>query len=793
MFCEKCGTKLPDDGKFCEKCGAPAPGAAGGVATAVADPVPEAVAVGVGAAAVAARPPMSPKKKKILLISILLAVVLIVGIVFLIVWLSSRPTKIVLDDCFTLTYEGCDGYGSVSLQWDDEAVKKADEKIFGDQKSGFWENMNGTAAPKLSIRQFVDVDIVTEKENLSNGDTVTVTFEVFEGFEEEYNIRIKLRNETVTVEDLSPVTKFNPLKDVSFTFNGFNGYGNMTVTVPEGEKAVLGTNYVLRYYAGSSYLNVEVYTADGDYKTEMQFDFDRVSELSNGDVIAVTKDLWSGFEENLARTCGLALDNVPASLTVSGLDELEDFDPLAFYVPSFDGYDGYGSVGEFTSEKTTGVGPMGLSVYYKANSYYLYVYLVNEETGTEYRIDYDLESSSSGLTNGEILNYSYDAYDWYAAELAKEAGLRIKTDDQTVTVSGLAALTDFNPLTYVTHAFSGYNTLGVMSTTVPTEAVTVGDRTVTFSMNVTSYRYRIYVTVDGDYEFYFSADKFADLTNGDTVTFSNNVYYDTLANRYGLKLTAGEAETVTVTGLTAPTDPAVFDHLTVAFEGYEGYGKVAPALGEDVYTVGDYTFKLTLTYTLGGWNSKCNLVVVVADKSGANLFTVEYRGSNFYDIAANGEIMTFTCNKYDHQRIEILREYGIDFPAKKEYTVSGLKKVTNLDLRDNFDFLFSGEDGNISLAVTPKSEFLLEGPYTIRLSVETVSSWWSSEIQLKFSVEETATGTEVANGCYYVTAISGLYEGNEIYVSAHFEQYDIGAATGLVLDDGNALLIVSTK
>jgi hypothetical protein len=216
-------------------------------------------------------------------------------------------------------------------------------------------------------------------------------------------------------------------------------------------------------------------------------------------------------------------------------------------------------------------------------------------------------------------------------------------------------------------------------------------------------------------------------------------------------------------------------------------------LGEDVYTVGDYTFKLTLTYTLGGWNSKCNLVVVVADKSGANLFTVEYRGSNFYDIAANGEIMTFTCNKYDHQRIEILREYGIDFPAKKEYTVSGLKKVTNLDLRDNFDFLFSGEDGNISLAVTPKSEFLLEGPYTIRLSVETVSSWWSSEIQLKFSVEETATGTEVANGYYYVTAISGLYEGNEIYVSAHFEQYDIGAATGLVLDDGNALLIVSTK
>jgi len=678
MFCEKCGAKIPEGGRFCESCGAPVAPAANDSQATVSQP-----------ATPPAYPPQ-PKgpsalstffaKKKNRNIVIAVAAVVVVAIVALIVILS-LPKTIVLDDYFTVVYEGHDGYGTARIEWKEEELKALNKEIFsGSKKSGgsLMDELGGALSSQLSLKYFVQISLTQEKGSLSNGDTVAIDYEVYEGFEEEYDVKIKLRKSSVTVEGLAPITTVDVMNGVTVTFEGFEGNGSLKVSLPEEAVTVLGTPYTMEYNDQWNGFSIALYDADGYRVDTIYYTFDRYEELSDGETLTLTLE-GSGVE---------------------------------FYVQSY--------------------------------------------------------------------------------------GLSFPETAATVTVKDLKPLQSFDPFSLITFSGSGYNTLGVLDGTVPSEPVVLGDYTATIEKEDSSYRLRFRVNIynaEGEsvYDYTITADRYEDLSNGDVITFSSYYDADYIRRHYGIIITTPEEPTVTVSGLEAPLDPAIFDHLNISFSGYEGYGVINMTAKDEVYTVGNYTFKLTPTLVTDGWSKSCSVTVVVADLAGTNLFTVEYRSYDFYNIEANGGSVTFTCRTGSSAREEYLRDFGILFEGEKQFTVSGLTPTTAVDPREKLTYSFAGENGSIVLTMTLNETSYVVGNYTINLEVVEEESWWSNYLRLKFTIVDNTTQAEVGSGNYTASAHTDLYEGGYIHLNDNFDRDAIAIATGLLFATEEPDIIVSTK
>ena len=348
----------------------------------------------------------------------------------------------------------------------------------------------------------------------------------------------------------------------------------------------------------------------------------------------------------------------------------------------------------------------------------------------------------------------------------------------------------YDPSNEVSAVFSGFSGYGEAEIKLPGDK-TLGSYIIKTEADVSASRLRLYTILcdaNGNElrRLHYDADKTKYFANSDTVTFSLNTSGNTLEADYGITL--AETFTVTVSGLEEPVDPKFADRLSVAFEGFEGYGKIGSLtlIGKDVYTVGKYTFKLTPTFEPGSIFGKCLLSVVVADESG-NLFTVEY---SFSDLGANGEEVKFTCRTGSSGREKIARQYGIALPESLDYTVSGLKATTAVDPREMLTYAFSGENGKIVLDFGLKQAEMTAGGCTIALKVESGESWGSHETTLTFTVT-AEDGTEYT-GKYYATSGS-LSEGDTVSVYQNINVSNIAEATGLVFSNESVQVIVSTK
>ena len=509
--------------------------------------------------------------------------------------------------------------------------------------------------------------------------------------------------------------------------------------------------------------------------------------LKNGDKITVSvKPGFTDFE----KLYKIKLAVRHSTVKVSGLKEAVEFNPFEGVSVVFDGYTGFGKATVNVPSSPVMIGDSRLAAEFTsaADGYRIKIYDSTGENPSTYHLRCTFDRVLS-LSNGDVITCTVQDAD----RLVSVMGVSLSAAEKKVTVGGLRDMLSYDPSNEVSAVFSGFSGYGEAEIKLPGDK-TLGSYIIKTEADVSASRLRLYTILcdaNGNElrRLRYDADKTKYFANSDTVTFSLNTSGNTLEADYGITL--AETFTVTVSGLEEPVDPKFADRLSVAFEGFEGYGKIGSLtlIGEDVYTVGKYTFKLTPTLDPVSLFGKCLLSVVVADESG-NLFTVEYRAGSFSNLGANGEDVKFTCRTGSSGREKIARQYGIALPESLDYTVSGLKATTAVDPREMLTYAFSGANGKIVLDFGLKQAEMTAGGCTIALKVESDESWGSHKTTLTFTVT-AEDGTEYT-GKYYANSGS-LSEGDTVSVYQNINVSKIAEATGLVFSNESVKVIVSTK
>lgn len=207
---------------------------------------------------------------------------------------------------------GVDGRGNVYLVFNSGYY----DEVFGEA-----EDDHTSSSDKLKrladIFMFLDrmnYDIESEGDNpnghLENGDTVTVSFEVDEEKAKELGLKLKNLDYEVKIEDLEKMKIFDPFKDATITFSGFDTMGEASFE--------------------SSTLPVQVSST---------YELSRRTDLANGDKVKVTLSI----DEDAVERQGYIIDPLSKEYVVSGLEEIKVVNPFDHTEIIFEGYDGIGT------------------------------------------------------------------------------------------------------------------------------------------------------------------------------------------------------------------------------------------------------------------------------------------------------------------------------------------------------------------------------------------------------------------------------------------------------------------
>lgn len=270
MTCKNCGNILSQNEQFCPNCGAENPEYKN-----VKDTNDKSQKKGKFAL-----------PKKTLFIFGAIAVVVIIAIILI---LSRRPS-INLDDYVEITASGYEGYGTANYDFDIDQMIEDNTDVF--DVSGLDSDDLETMSSSLRVYDDID-DLVSgsldKSSELSNGDTVTYTWEISKSsqsdFEKRYKCSLKYSNITYKVSGLEKIAEVDPFDEHSFsiTYEGEAPNGYLTITNQE--------------------------------YPQIKYEVSKTSELSNGDVITVTASLTDSED-----VTGFTLSRTSAEFTVEGLD-----------------------------------------------------------------------------------------------------------------------------------------------------------------------------------------------------------------------------------------------------------------------------------------------------------------------------------------------------------------------------------------------------------------------------------------------------------------------------------------
>lgn len=371
MFCENCGTKIPDGSVFCENCGA----------RLEAEPAPAPAPVQPAAPAAAA----APAKKTVTLAALMEKVksihqknklifpiaggVLIVAIALIILF-SILGKQVSMKDYLDITMEGYDGYGQMVCDFGDvafgmRAVGDKDSKGYDDYDNnesflGMGNSdvskdyrKNLSKAKKLVESVTIDYQLPEGKTHstLANGDIITFTVECNEKVAEDLGLTIKDTEFTYKVEGLKPLEKFDVLSYFDLKCEGYDGYGKVQLVCNQSASKQLG-DITFTMEAGEQYLQ---YQEKDGYSSSIwvYLDGDTYNK-SNGDVMKAKLDISADYLVGN----GIELTGLEKEFTVSGLQETTKVDLLQYYSATFTGLDGSGSVTVEPTQETLTVGDM---------------------------------------------------------------------------------------------------------------------------------------------------------------------------------------------------------------------------------------------------------------------------------------------------------------------------------------------------------------------------------------------------------------------------------------------------
>ena len=295
MYCKKCGAQNQDGEKFCMQCGA----------NIMENPAPASVPT---EAATTQTPKPKKKLPKWALIAIPVAVILLI---ILIVCLIINGNTVKMNKQYIdFEVEGYNGYGEVYAEIDWEAVS---EKYGSKLKKAF--NGGGMLGSMFEVdpvevmSMLVDIELDYEGE-LKNGDTIKYKWVVADELYDLFDIEFKFKDGTYKVTGLEEIESVNIFDKITVTFNGYDGVGSVSAKSD-------GYGDVLYYY----------------------MDFDKTSDLKNGDVITLT--LSENGVEYFFDEYEKAPSCVSMQYTVEGLEEPTSYNPFEHLELDLSGMNGF--------------------------------------------------------------------------------------------------------------------------------------------------------------------------------------------------------------------------------------------------------------------------------------------------------------------------------------------------------------------------------------------------------------------------------------------------------------------
>ena len=692
MFCEKCGAQLPDGSQFCEQCGAPATAEAAAVAAAS---VAQAAAVPAGPSPL--KKFFQNKRNVGILAAVLAVIVVAVVVIVIIANQPPKPKTYYLDDYFTVTIDGADGYATAEVSWNWEAMYELSGEVFSlDSYDSYEEFLDATDGKftQYTLDEYFSIS-PSATEGIHNGDEIVLSLVpeistlgdgsefTIEALEKEFNVKLKIKNDTITVADLRPVVAFDPFEHLSFTFTGVDGYGEMEIVTPNERITVDETySFALDDHWGS--FTLELYENDS-YIIGISYEWstDVDGELKNGDTFTVTVSEYFDADDELRfASYGFTLASTEKTYTVSGLTPVTEYSPAENLAPVFSGYNGYGTMAlGFASEELTVSGCDVKLLFTDSSSSWtkrFQIAILNEEGEAVDSLTYSADTYEN-LKNDDTVTFETSAY--MVGSILSQYGISLP-ETFTITVADLVDPLIPGVLDNAAVSFRGFNKYGVMEFSFPEEAdkqtFTLGDYT--FKLTPSSSEgwsgpvYKITVVVanaqgENIISLYYSCDDTYNLENGETVAFESSIWSSKRTeylNTYGIYFPESFSYTVEDLPEATETDPR--QYATYSFSEVDGDIRLTLGLTQTSYTLNGYTINLSVAAGQGySWSLESRLYFSVVDADGNEIATGYYYMDE--DGLSEGDTVTFRSNFYDSS--SLAKESGILFVNEnKEIIVS---------------------------------------------------------------------------------------------------------------------------
>lgn len=234
------------------------------------------------------------------------ALIVVIAVVVIIL----QPKKINVEDYVEIICDGYNGYATARAVLDEDGLYKAileakGKKIDYDSIDSF-EAFGSALVEELAVSECVDkIELsLSQKENLSNGDTVTVAITYDNEAAREQKVKFTGSSVSLKVESLEEPVQVDPFEGLEVSFSGIAPGGQLNYTY-SGDSPAISTY---------SFSASQTYNLKNDDVVTITFSFNEQSMLQQGIVITdQEKDyVVSGLDEYVQSYAGLTADFLTA-------------------------------------------------------------------------------------------------------------------------------------------------------------------------------------------------------------------------------------------------------------------------------------------------------------------------------------------------------------------------------------------------------------------------------------------------------------------------------------------------